>query len=273
MKTTIAAYCFIFLFILVGSLFAQYPETQSFDNRPTKVTKISELSSLSPRKLVDCPTAGLLPRGSFDFDIRFFPNGGVNAALGIGLMRRLNIGMSFGGEELIGEKDPNWNPRIEFMVKYRLVNETYMLPAFALGFDSQGYGAYDDSLRRYATKSKGFYGVVSKNYLVLEIPVGFHFGGNYSLENEDKDRGMTFYLGGDARITEDIAGTIEYDLALNDNRKGQSYGRGYGYLNIGIQWIFQDRLTLELDLKNVVRNRPGDYTMGREVRMVYVESF
>ena len=276
MKLKAIVFCLVFILLFCFTLsFAQYQVPQEQNSRPTenKVTRLSELSTIPPRKLIDAPTAALLPRGSFDFDIRFFPNGGANLALGIGLMRRLNIGMAFGGEEIIGEKDPNWNPRIEFMVKYRLISETYMLPAFALGFDSQGYGAYDDSLRRYANKSKGFYGVVSKNYLVIEVPVGLHFGGNYSLENEDKDRGMTFYLGGDARITEDIAGTIEYDLALNDNRKDQLYGRGYGYLNIGIQWIFQDRLTLELDLKNVLRNKPGDYTMGREVRMVYVESF
>jgi len=276
MRLKTIVFCVVFaMFSCSVASFAQYQIPQEQKPKPTenRVTRLSELTTIAPRKLIDCPTAALLPRGSFDFDIRFFPNGGVNIALGIGLMRRLNVGMAFGGEEIIGERDPNWNPRIEFMVKYRLVNETYMLPAFALGFDSQGYGAYDDSLKRYVTKSKGFYGVVSKNYLVLEIPVGFHFGGNYSLENEDKDRGMTFYLGGDVRITEDIAGTMEYDLALNDNRKDELYGRGYGYLNIGIQWIFQDRLILELDLKNVLRNKPGDYTMGREVRMIYVESF
>jgi hypothetical protein len=277
MKMKLIVFCLIFILILVGSSLAQYqppPEEQKHDVTSPRVTKISGLSTLSPRKLIDCPTAALLPRGSFDFDIRFFPNGGVNIALGIGLMKRLNVGMSYGGEEIIGDKDPNWNPRIEFAVKYRLINESYMMPAFALGFDSQGYGAYDDSLKRYANKSKGFYGVISKNYLVFEqVPVGLHFGGNYSLENEDKDKNLDLYLGGDVRITEDLAGVLEYDLALNDNRKNQPYGRGYGYLNLGIQWIFQDRLVLELDMKNVLRNRPGDITMSREVRMVYVESF
>ncbi|MCJ7507238.1 MAG: YjbH domain-containing protein [candidate division Zixibacteria bacterium] len=277
MKMKVILFCLVFIFIMAGSSLAQYqppPEEQKHDVTSSKVTKISGLSTLSPRKLIDCPTAALLPRGSFDFDIRFFPNGGVNIALGIGLMKRLNVGMSYGGEEIIGDKDPNWNPRIEFAVKYRLINESYMMPAFALGFDSQGYGAYDDSLDRYANKSKGFYGVISKNYLVFEqVPVGLHFGGNYSLENEDKDKSMDLYLGADVRITEDLAGTLEYDLAFNDNRKDQYYGRGYGYLNIGIQWIFQDRLVLELDLKNVLRNKPGDITMSREVRMVYVEYF
>lgn len=275
MKIKVIGFGLIFLFVLVGLCFAQYqtPQEETYDVAQTKVTKVSEVSTMAPRKLVDCPTAGLLPRGSFEFDIRFFPHGGVNSALGIGLMRRLMIGMAYGGEGIIGEETPNWNPRIEFMVKYRLIEETYFLPAIALGFDSQGYGAYDDSLDRYANKSKGFFGVASKNYLVMDVPVGFHFGVNYSLENDDGDKNLDMYMGGDVRVTEDIAGTIEYDWALNDNRKNEVHGRGYGYMNIGIQWIFQDRLILELDLKNVLRNKYGDETLGREIRMTYVEFF
>ena len=238
-----------------------------------KVVPMLESEALQPRKLVDIPTAGLLPRGSFDFDIRMYANGGVVNTIDVGLMRRFMIGVSFGGENIIGEGDPDWNPRIEFSAKYRLINESYALPAFALGFDSQGSGAFDDSLDRYLYKSKGFYGVMSKNYQAAEIPVGFHIGANYSLENADKDKDICVFFGADAQVSENLGFLAEYDLATNDDEFKDKYGQGYGYLNAGIQWIFLDRLQLEFHFRNILLNRKDISTWGREFRIIYFEKF
>ncbi|MGB7060925.1 MAG: hypothetical protein WBF13_01055, partial [Candidatus Zixiibacteriota bacterium] len=68
----------------------------AFAQESQKVTEVSRVPMLEPRRLIDCPTAGLLPRASFDFDIRMFPAGGVIFGLDIGLMRRFMVGMSFG---------------------------------------------------------------------------------------------------------------------------------------------------------------------------------
>ena len=87
------------------------------------------MDKLQPTKLIDCPTAGLLPRGSFDFDIKVYPQGGLIFRLDIGLMKRFMVGMSFGGENVIGDGEPDWNPRIEFAAKYRLINESWSFPA------------------------------------------------------------------------------------------------------------------------------------------------
>lgn len=229
--------------------------------------------NLQLRKLVDNPTAGLLPRGSFDFDIRFYPRGGVNTSLDIGLMRRFMIGMAYGAEGIIGEGDPNWNPRIEFLVKLRVFNESPFFPAIALGFDSQGYGAWDDSLRRYAYKSKGFFGVISKNYLLAEMPFGLHGGVNYSLENEDKNRNLSIFLGADLKVGNALGFAAEYDLATNDNKSLETFGRGRGYLNIAVQWFFMNQLQLEADLKNILQNRKDISAFERQIRIIYFEYF
>ena len=253
----------IFL-ILSPSVFAQ---------EKGEVKRVFEFSALQPRKLVDCPTAGLLPRGSFDFDIRIYGNGGLVTAIDVGLMRRFMIGFSFGGENIIGDGDADWNPRIEFLAKYRLINESYMLPAFVIGFDSQGGGAFDDSLDRYMYKSKGFYAVTSKNYLVAEVPVGFHFGANYSLENDDDDKDIPIFFGADVLATENLGFVAEYDLATNDDERKDRYGQGYGYLNAGVQWIFSGKLQLEFQFKNILLNREDISTWGREFRITYFEMF
>ena len=87
-----------------------------------EVKKAAKFSVIQPRKLVDCPTAGLLPRGSFDFDIRMYGNGGLVTTIDVGLMHRFMIGMSFGGENVIGDGEADWNPGIDFLAKYRLIN-------------------------------------------------------------------------------------------------------------------------------------------------------
>jgi hypothetical protein len=244
-----------------------------FAQEKGEVTRVARVSPLQPRKLVDCPTAGLLPRGSFDFDIRIYGNGGVVAGIDVGLMRRFMIGMSFGGENVIGDGDADWNPRIEFLAKYRLINESWALPALVIGFDSQGSGAFDDSLNRYVYKSKGFYAVTSKNYLVTEIPVGFHFGVNYSLENDDKDKDISVFFGADVQPTENLGFVAEYDLATNDDEFKDRYGQGYGYLNAGVQWIFSSELQLTFHFKNILLNREDISSWGREFRITYFEMF
>ena len=233
-----------------------------------------EVSLLQLRKLVDCPTAGLLPRGSFDMDLRIFPKGGAIMTLDVGITHGLMIAISYGGEYVIDERKPDWYPDMEFAVKLRLLHETYLLPALALGYDGQGNGAYDDSLKRYAYKSKGFYGVISKNYLMAnEIPFGLHGGINYSLEDKDKDDEITIYVGCDMRLSQSVGLVAEYDLATNDDKKGIRYGKGNGYLNAGIQWFFSDNLLMEFDFKNILSNKKDVYSLDRQFRMVYFESF
>ncbi len=247
--------------------------TAVFAQESQMTTEVSPVHLLQPRRLVDCPTAGLLPRASFDFDIKMFPQGGVIFGLDIGLMRRFMVGMSFGGENVIGEGEPDWNPRIEFAARYRLINESWTLPAFAIGFESQGDGAFNDSLDRYDYKSKGFYVVMSKGYAAGEVPVGFHGGINYSLENDDEDEDISFFFGADFRFGDNLGIVAEYDMGTNDDKAQELFGQGYGYLNVGIQWIFSERLLLQLNLKNLLLNRKDISTWGRGFRIVYFESF
>jgi len=52
-------------------------------------------------------------------------------------------------------------------VKIRLLEESYILPALALGFDSQGKDGYLKDLDRYKIKSPGFYAVARQE---LHLP-------------------------------------------------------------------------------------------------------
>ncbi len=228
---------------------------------------------IQPRKLVDCPTAGLLPKGSFDLEVRAYSGGGLLAQASVGLTDRLAMGLSFGGGNIIGAGKIDWNPRPEAQIKYRLFEESPLWPAVAIGFDSQGYGSYSDSSERYEIKSKGAYGVLSKNYHLGGRPLGLHFGAYYSFEKKDGDDDPSFFLGLDKSLNEELSLVAEYDLALNDDRQNGVFGTGRGYLNMGIRWNIEKRFFFELDLRNLTDNIENLSGFARELRIVTLQFF
>ncbi len=241
----------------------------------------SSLYDVPPRWLVDVPTAGTLPRAHFDIGVRLFPDGGAIGNTDIGLSHRLMIGIAFGGDNVVSNDDPNWNPKIEFNVKFRLIDELELFPAVAAGFSSQGYGAFNVPLDRYTFKSRGFYAVASRSFYFYNWIAGWHLGMNYSLEHEvDGEKDLNFFGGMDATFNYNLALLLEYDAALNDNRSTLPNGtanifggKGRGYLNLSIKWLFTENLELEALLKDLLLNRRESTTITREIRLTYIDSF
>jgi hypothetical protein len=226
-----------------------------------------------PNHLIDIPTAGALPKGYFDVTLRIFGEGGALLGTNIGLSNRFQVGVNYGGESLLGEHEAIWNPRVGFALKLQLVEETWNLPAIAVGFIDQGYGAFLKEPDRYTIKSKGFYGAISKNFVTLNVATGFHAGINHSLEDGDGDKSPDLFFGWDFHYNQDVSLMLEYTAGLNDNAADSPVGRGRGYLNAGIRWEFARQLVMEADLTNLLKNKKGADQIGREIRIVYVESF
>ncbi|MFQ5498680.1 MAG: hypothetical protein ACE5FH_03320 [Candidatus Zixiibacteriota bacterium] len=245
------------------------------------VVVAGSLYDVPPRWLVDMPTAGTLPRGFFQIGTRIYPGGGAIGFTDIGLSNRLMIGVSYGGENIIANDDPNWNPSIEFSLRFRFVDEQDYFPAITGGFSSQGSGAWSDDDDRYTFKSRGFYAVVSRSFFFYQWTAGWHAGINISREDDgDGDQDLDFFGGVDATFKYNLALTAEYDAGLNDDRstlpngKPNSFGgKGRGYLNMGIKWLFTENLELELLLKDLFVNRRDSRTFTRELRLTYLDSF
>ncbi len=235
--------------------------------------------------LANMPIAGLLERGSFEVDLRMYPEGGLFTFVTIGLFRSMNIGISYGADNVIGRGKVIWNPNVEAAVKLRVISETVHLPAVAVGYASQGYGPWlgDDELNRYMVKSPGLYAVASKNWRFL-FEFGTHLGINKSLENDDDDD-LNFFGGFDISLSPEIYLLLEYDTAYNDNDQ-DALGYEKGYLNFGVKWAATPRLRLELIFTNMldnVRSAGKSATIqniaetlggaGREIRIVYTDWF
>jgi len=226
---------------------------------------------IRPIQLVDSPTLWVLPRGSFIVDLRIQPAGSMLLGLDVELFDELFIGVSYGGDQIIGYGRPYFNPRVEFHLRYRALEEYGTNPSVCLGFNSQGYAGYYKDASRYRIKSKGFYAVVGKSF-PFQGTFSVQGGVNYSLETDDDDREPSLFLGVSQTLGQQLMVLGEYDFALNDNRKDGRFGEGRGYLNFGVRWTYQERMFFELDFCNLAGNGEGEFAkVWRTVKIGYVE--
>jgi hypothetical protein len=228
-------------------------------------------AKLEPRYLIDIPIAGMVDRGSFAVDIDFYQSGGVLAGFTVGVLDRLSLGLSYGGSKLIGGEPPVMNDLPGVNVKIRLLEEGFLFPALALGFDSQGKDGYIKSLNRYAIKSPGFYAVISKNYATLGF-LSLHCGVNYSLERADGDKDPNVFAGIEKTVGPVVSLMAEYNLGLNDN-DGNAIGRGKGYLNAALKVSVGGGVTLGINFKDLARNGDDVDVANRTVRIEFSRPF
>lgn len=206
--------------------------------------------SLQPRYMVDFPTAGLPPKGGFYVDADIYGEGGVLLYLGVGFARYFSFGISYGGLRIIGSGDPEMNPRPAVQLKARIIEESFVIPAIALGFDSQGRGGYLDSLDRYLLKSRGIYAVASKNWDLLG-PFSAHGGISYSLEDDDNN-GATIFLGAIKTFGNFLDLRGEYDFAISDDWTDNPNISDDGILNISAIWHVNTSFSIGIEVRDIL---------------------
>lgn len=220
--------------------------------------------------LIDKPTAGMLKRSQYRIGTNFYENGGVLVDIEVGLLQRFSFGISYGGSGIIGSDKVTMNDWPGVKAKIRLVEEGTMAPAIALGFDSQGKGPWVDSTSRFAFKSPGFYAAASKNYQLMGN-FSIHGGINYSLEREDGDKDINFYIGFEKSVGEMISFLFEYDFAINDS-DSRALGQGRGYMNLGLRLSAGEGFVLGFDYKDVLSNQKGATSGVRTLQIDFIGS-
>lgn len=252
----------VFILILSISLIAQEVKTQ---------------------KLIDQPTAAVLQKGEVDFTGTMYEAGGILSVFKVGVLKNVEFGISYGGTGILGRDKPTWNGLPGVNVKWVVLEEDYYGPSVAIGFDSQGYGIWqdeDDGFKydRYTIKSKGFYAAFSKNFYVAGDfgTIGTHLGVNYNVteDDHDDDKGVNVYVGLDKSIGPDFTLLMEYDFAFDDNSDEENAPtEGNGFFNVGIRWTFNEAVSIEFDVKDVLQNLTAAERPAREVKLMYVRNF
>lgn len=245
---------------------------------------------IQPRRLIDAHTAGILPRAHFDFETRIYPSGsdslrgcGLSLGISVGITDRLNIGISYGGDGLIGRGKAKGNPYPGALIKYRIIEELTFVPGIAIGYEHQGYGGIEEnSYKGFVYKSQGFFLALSKNFLLFsKMQLGIHGATNFSIEEIRNVKWPNCYLGIDFGINEELAFSVEYDFALNqkDPRSDKYTNPLKGIFNVGLRWALVPELYIELDAKDIFQNKRADYSStkrlgwSRELKIVYITSF
>ena len=225
-------------------------------------TTAAELAELS--RIVDSPTAGLVGKGYYAVGLRLFAGGGVLGQVQAGALKRLTIGLSFGGREVIGQGAIDWNPRVEVAARYRMIEESTTWPALVMGYETQGYGMYEEE--HYENKSKGFFLAMSKNFTSSLGQFGVHAGVNKSRETVDGGD-VSSWFGVDKGLNEDLTLLGEYELARNDESDS------VGYLNAGARLAVAPQLKVALLFKNLLQRGLGEPEPSRELTVIYTEEF
>ena len=256
-------YFFIVLILLTAAACAQDVPMISEDMSPAQFSSV-----------IDMPTAGALHKGEYDFEMRIFPQGGILMGFTVGLFERFNMGVSYGGTEIIGNSPKiGWNDEPGVVVKYRLFEEGYTFPAVALGYSSQTYGSRPESdssqTNTYFIKSRGLYAALSKNFRLKDrYDYSFHAGVNYNTAERDDDQGLNLFAGSELAINPELSLLLEYDFAMNDNDE-TSQGEKKGYMNAGVRWTFARSLLLQFNFKDLLGNTRDSATVNREIMIVY----
>src|SRR3989304_581304 len=184
------------------------------------------------RFLIDMPTAGVAGKGLVSVCTEYLPLGVVIARLEVGVFDDISFGISYGGVNIIGAGNPDWYKLPAVDIRFRLFQETLLMPTITLGFNSQGKGIFSESVGRYAIKSPGFFGAVSKNFALFGY-LSLHGSASYSLETRDGDNFINITGGFEKTLGESFSLVGEYDFAFNDNQS-ESLGKGNAYFTGGL---------------------------------------
>lgn len=162
-------------------------------------------------RLIDVPNAGVVDVGGFGSRTRFFSRGGVLQWLEFGVYPRLNLGASLNMDGLIGTDSPVRLTRPDLQIKYRFFDGSRFIPAFAIGFDGQGY-LYNRTIRRYSQRQRGLYVVGSQE---IGLPgLQAHAGMNISDFDSDDVGG---FFASSFNIEDKLELLVEWDN-VNDFR-------------------------------------------------------
>ena len=238
------------------------------------------LSAREIRKLAGIPTAGILQKGEAEITSKLFKNDGLMIGANVGLVQYFMFGVSFSGENVVGDREPEWQKIIGFSAKYRVMDETEKNPAVVIGFENQGSGRYWKDYKRYDYKSKGIYLAFSKNYLFMGN-LGLTAGTNYSLENEE-DSDLDIFFGFDKSIGNKLNLLVDYSVGINDYEndkadetdKKKLLGKGRGYLNAGLKLEVTPNLSLQVNFNDILVNAPEfdsnvSSKVNREIVLTY----
>ncbi len=202
------------------------------------------------REIIDMPTAGVLPLNSYNIKAKLFREGGIELESNFSFLQNLMLGVSFGGNTIIGNGEIQFQKIPGFNVKFRVFDEKLYFPAIAIGFSNQGNGKWISANNRFENLSPGFYLAISKNFAWALGEVSATGGINYSLEPDKSQRSVNAYGGFEQTLGKYFSLCGEIKLNLDD----KAYTNSSANLNLSLKSSIARGITLELQARNILNN-------------------
>lgn len=218
------------------------------------------------------PTAGLLEHREYRLQARVAGESSVLVGARLGLKNVVQFGVFYGAQHLLDSDDVTTNAHVGIETRVRLHAESSW-PALAVGFSSQGWGEYDTGRERYARKSPGFYGVLSRNWHSFLGDLSLHAGVNYSLETLDGDDAPDSFAAADWTIAGHVSILCDVDAAWNDDRRDGRYGEGGPYVDAGLRAGLGKNVSLMLVFADLTGTLAGEDDPARELEIVFTDWF
>jgi hypothetical protein len=218
-------------------------------------------------RLVDTPTAHTYLKGDFSLGLEVVGDGGLRGSAQVGASDFFYLGISYGGENVIGSGNPDWYDSIEVDAKFRLAPEGDPIPALAIGYDGRGYGAQLED-GTFEKPSLGFYAVLTKTLPFSEFwQLHGGIGRTLELERARPD----FWISLSARFSEEFSVLTEYQLG-NDATKEDPTDKT-GYLNLGLRWVFMEQIVIDFYFRNLLGPSGSPNLSSRAIAFTFYQSF
>jgi hypothetical protein len=202
---------------------------------------------------IDQPVPISLAHAEYYVSGRLWGDGGVMMRFGLGLWDRLTLGISYGGNSVLGAETPRFFDRYrpDFQARLAILTEKGYAPDLVLGFESQGYDDCDSQV--FQVREKGAYVCAGKTVDVISTycQLGINYWGGF-----DGFVALNTALPGNVELM------LEYDLAQFNyggeyrlDRTNPRYLRRRGFLNFGVGWTVAQKVRLALALRDILGNR------------------
>lgn len=255
----------IFLAATVAILFALHEPVTAQGNA-------GDGAPIEQRFIVDMPTAGVLGKGAFGVYVNTFPGGGMLADVSYGLTAWLNVGASFGVNNLIGTGEITVQDYPAAHIRARIFNETLVIPAITIGVNTQGRGGFLGN--RFQTQPAGIFIAASKSYRWPLGLLGLHLGLCYSLSPDHPAKQIpNVFLGAEHSVGSFLSIAAEYNPTLDERFPSAIYLKEGGILNLALRCSVLTGMTAEVQFRDVLSNFTDVKGISRTLGIEIVRTF
>lgn len=210
-------------------------------------------------EVIDTPTADVVDHYGYYVSFRFGQDGNLQTKTAFGLLPRLNLGFGLDGERVLGTEKGRLNkPTIN--LKFRFFDGTGIIPAFAMGYDGQGY-VFSKPLDEYEQREKGFYLAATSEIFVPNMMLSYGVN-RFDFDHGDATRG---FVGWSYTYLQVLGFLAEVDhIGDYDERR----------INYGLKYFVTPVFTVDVAGRNIPeRFGASNRVTERIIRLGYTGSF